>query len=175
MGFFPEEARTHFRKQNPYSLEAIISEFPVKAKKAMYAAAEKGGLKTGTWVNCGWNAAGKMIDEQVSSTSAAATAFGVPESLVTRFIHMWDGFHMGSPALSELLKSAILTVGIAVPPEDLAEQRKTGVVVYTGLVYKGAQTKFLEELAAAETPADLGITDEEMAAAAAFVDELVSA
>jgi hypothetical protein len=173
--FFSDDVLTHMRKTNPQSLEAIVSEFPIKLKRAMYAAAERGNLKTGTWVNCGFNAAGKVIGvSNINSNSKAAAVFNISDTLVSRFITKWDGFRMDSSHLSDLLKSALLTVGIETPPDALKEQRKTGVIIYTDTVYKSAQTKFLEELEQADTPADLGITNAEFAAAADFVHDLVS-
>lgn len=181
MGYFSPEVHEHFRRTDPFgtgshhrdSLEAIVSQFPVPLKQALYAASEKGRLNNGTWDDCGFNAAGKAVGQRVTSHQAAADAFNIPVQLVTRFIDKWDSLRLSQTGLSRLLKSVLLDVGVMVPVAEYV--REPGTIVIDVMAFKGAETEFIEQLAAASTPADLGISDEEFEAAASMVHDLVTA
>lgn len=64
--------------------------FPLRLKKAMFAAASHQMIRRGTWDGCAYNAAGMIIDQHVKSLGSAAKAFKIPESMVSRFIEEWD-------------------------------------------------------------------------------------
>jgi len=188
MGYFPKEALEHHRRTTKSTftpLEQIISEFPVRLKQAMLAAAEHGHLRARTWSGCAFNKAGEVAgtNTKVTSTRSAATAFGVAESLVERFINVWDSkLRMDDESRASLLKRCLLNVGVSTPPGkytiDTTTPHVFGTVVIVETVYKGEQTKFIEALDKAETLEDfvaMGLDEEALDEAKGLVDQLVNA
>ena len=117
MGFLPQEAVDHhksvYASQN--SLRSVVAPFPPQLKQAMYAAADRGLIKRGTWDGCAFNAAGEQINKHVTASTHAARAFGVSTSVVDRFIRTWDSMKGSDVRCTGLLKSALLDVGLATP------------------------------------------------------------
>lgn len=174
--FFPPEVHDHFKKTETGSLEAIVSGFPIQLKKVMYAVAEKGKVTGKRWVGsdgtgCAFNEAGKIAGSQVTSTFAAAKAFGVSESLVSRFISTWDSMNLTDKGRATLLKRVLTDVGVETPPGYANNNGRSTVI--NSYAFKGAQTQFLEQLETVETVADMGFSDEEIQAASDLVDSLV--
>lgn len=147
MGFFPEGASKMFRSKNP--LQRVVDPLPTRARSAMYAAAQKGLIKRGTWDDCAWNAASIIEGQPASSTQAASQVFDCPPRLVDNFIQVWDGLSGSDHRCTQLLIDAIESVGVT-------ENRPVGMArVIRGTVYKSADTKFKEQLDAVENIADL--------------------
>lgn len=177
MGFFSDEQRKQMRGFSfpKGSLEHIVSQFPIPLKQAMFAASQTGRLNFRSWNNCAFNAAGKAVDAEVNSTLAAAQTFGITTRLVADFISKWDGLNTSPERLPAVLKNAILDVGITTPPEVYRRQEHDGTLVIDHTVFKGSQTEWLEQLESVDNLADLGISDEEVAAVAGMVGELAAA
>lgn len=163
------------------SLEQIVSQFPVQLKQAMYAAAELGSMRAGTWNGCAFNKAGDIEGKDVASVASAARAFNVSQSLVERFIRVWDSKrHIPDSGRTALLKRILTNVGISTPPDAYRQTESSDgpvVTVIDEVVYKGEQTKFIEALEKASTLEDfvkMGLNEEVLDEAKALVD-LVSA
>lgn len=153
MGFLPDGAVEHHRSMttggNP--LTNVVRGFNPGLKQAMYAAAEKGLIKRGTWDGCAFNAAGETVGQPVASFTSAARAFNVPEALVERFVRVWDGMKGSDQRCTGLLKAALLDVGLT---EELTVPARVKRIV-RGYAYKSLETKFHEQLAEVESIADL--------------------
>ena len=161
MGFLPKEAIDHHKVARTEGggvarLKSVVAPFPPQLKQAMYAAAEKGLIKRGTWDGCAFNAAGAHVGENVSAISTAARAFGVDETIVQRFITAWDGMVGTDERCTGLLKAALLNVGLT---EDMTIPSRVKRVI-RGYAYKSLETQFHEELANVESIADLPGMDE---------------
>lgn len=175
--FFSDEVHEHFHKTDRGSLEGIISEFPIKLKRAMYAATEFGRIGANRWeargasVGCAFHRAGEVEGEYIVDTAAAAKVFDTPQRLVSRFITKWDTIKASDTSRARILKDALLAVGIETPPWDGEGEHN---VVIASIAFKGAETKFLEQLEAVDSVADLvhlGFTEDDFDVA----NELVGA
>lgn len=169
MGFFPENVREHYSKQgsglsrysSPYShrraLEEIVEEFPPNLKQAMFAATRSGGIKAGTWDDCAFNRAGiQSAGVNIQSVSTAARVFGISTELVTRFITKWDSMGgIGDDRRTEILADALLSAGLTTPAWEPLNGPRSKRTILSGRVFKGSQTKFIEQLDKVNTLADL--------------------
>jgi hypothetical protein len=124
----------------------------VKAKKAMYAASQKGLIKRGTWDGCAFNAAGGIMGEgdSVASFGRAAEIFDMPISSVQAFITVWDGIGGSDEHANRLLVEALTETGLAVPPGQTRGKR-----IIRGYAYKSEATKFQEQLESGELTVDM--------------------
>lgn len=160
--YFSDEVLSHGKQARmtglTKDLHEIVKRFPPTLKQAMYAATAKGGLKAGTWTNCAFNAAGSQEGVVVRSTATAADVFGIDESLVRTFIHRWDDADkMSDRARTSSLSNALLVAGLTTPAWDNDSRRRT---IYQSVVFKGAQTEFIEALDKVESLADMpGFSD----------------
>lgn len=163
--FFPEDALEYQRKTDTYGLKSIIEQFPVKLKKALYAAAKTGHVKSGTWNGCAFNKAGKQVGISISSSNRAAGVFNIQEDLVTQFIRRWDSINLGSAKRADLLMRVLENIGITTPLDNAKPNHpidNLSPIVFNYEVYKSSQTKFIEELETVKTIEDLGISQEEI-------------
>lgn len=152
MGFLPDEAIQHHRAartNNP--LRSAVAAFPPQLKQAMYAAAEKGLIRRGTWDGCAFNAAGEHEGKHVHSIATAAHAFDVDSEIVQRFISAWDAMRGTDQRCTGLLKAALLEAGLT---EGMTIPDRVKKIV-RGYAYKSLETQFHEELANVESIADL--------------------
>lgn len=113
----------------------VIKDFSPSLKQAMFAAANKGVIRRGTWNNCGLNAAGKELEiAGIASIEAAAKAFGISPAIATKFIQIWDAMPGTNEECTEWLKEQILAVGLFTTPLDVLPRiirRKTFVAQTT--------------------------------------------
>lgn len=116
-------------------LQSVINEFPVGLKQAMFAAASRTTIKRKTWNNCAMNAAGFEVGKQgsVQSLRAASETFGIPESLVSRFIQKWDKLQGTDEDCTIKLREMIERSGLFNEPE-VPGKKPTRIVSVT--VYK---------------------------------------
>lgn len=100
------------------SLEGIINEFPSGLKQAMFAAASTKVIKRQTWDGCALNAAGFEVgkNNQVSSISTAAQAFGITQSQVGIFIRCWDSLPGTDEECTIKLREMIEKAGLFTEP-----------------------------------------------------------
>lgn len=141
MGYMPEGSiEVGLKRGNP--LVPVVRPLSPEAKKAMYAAAEKGLIVRKTWNGCAFNAAGKIIGKSISATDAAAEAFSVAPGVVDRFIRVWDSLPGSDARCTLLLKEALDYVGICTEANRSRVKK-----VIRGYAYKSKETAFKEELA----------------------------
>lgn len=102
------------------SLQQVIDQFPSKLKQAMFAAASRGPIARRTWNNCAMNAAGFEVGttKEVRSLATAAEAFSIPESLVQRFITIWDGMIGTDEDCTQKLRASIEESGLFTEPHE---------------------------------------------------------
>lgn len=137
MSYFPEGAHKLFRTRNP--LSRVVGNLPPSARSAMYAAAEKGVIKRGTWNGCAWNAAGAHHGLETRSVNAAARQFNCSPQVVSDFIQVWDRLRGSNTSCTSILKDAIEKVGIT-------QNRPKGTLVVAGRAFTGSETRFKEQL-----------------------------
>lgn len=98
-------------------LSAPIARFNPQLKQAMYAAANRGIIRRGTWDGCAFNQAGVEVgDSGISSVTLAAKRFGLPARTVAFFINTWDRLTGTDEEATEALKEAILRAGLFSEP-----------------------------------------------------------
>lgn len=134
-----------------FELEDLIAEFPVRLKQAMYAAANKGTIRRGTWDHCALNAADKMMKlgvenfsrgqtpDFVHSTKMASQAFGITNAQASHFIRIWDSRGGTDEQCTEYLKECILKAGLFTEPGSKLPR------IVTKRVYTSEETKVQEE------------------------------
>lgn len=135
-------------KSSPGSLQDVINQFPKSLKQAMYAAASTRLIKRGTWSGCALNAAGDEIGVNANSTSNAASAFNIPDQLVTSFISKWDKLQGTDEECTKRLKIMLEDANLFEEPQE-AEEVRTGKKIVSVVVYEDQRKKF-DELVQAE-------------------------
>lgn len=86
------------------------------AKQAFYGAAASRTIARRTWNGCAFNAGGEELGiKGVSSVAKAAEVFDLPEKSVSNFIKHWDALSGTDIQCNEMLKDAILKVGLFSP------------------------------------------------------------
>lgn len=171
MSFFPdgviEHGKTSVLRSNP--LVSVVRDLPPNAKKAMYAAAEKGLIARRTWNGCAWNAASKIATSgrvSANSYTSAADVFGCSPEVVQRFISVWDNLSGTDKRCTALLKDAIDQSGISTE-----ENLNKAVKVLRGFAYKSLDTQFKEQLADVENITDIpGMTGDMVEHALTMLD-----
>jgi hypothetical protein len=156
MGFFPESPVNHPSWGNSIpspGLRGAVEQLSVKAKQAFYVVLKSGGIMhRSTWNGCAFNAGGRAIGRQVDSFEAAARAFDMKQSDVTRFIRLWDNSRFpNDETASRYLFKLLDQVGICTPPKGKGK----GPRIIRGYVYKGEATKFQEQLESGELTVDM--------------------
>src|SRR4051794_4414055 len=87
-----------------------------KGKQAIYAATNEGTLKRRSWNGCAFNQAGLLLGETITGRRQAAKVVGTTPQVVSRFISVWDQLRGSDQQCTELLRDAILTVGLFTEP-----------------------------------------------------------
>lgn len=100
----PEPAR------NP--LVPVVRPLSARGRRALYAAANAGLLRRGTWNGCALNRAGMAAGAPVRSRGEAALAFGTTPEAVRRFIEVWDLLWGTNRHCTQLLREALEHVGL---------------------------------------------------------------
>ena len=114
-------------ERNP--LVGVVQPIPAKGRRALYAAANAGLLRRGTWDGCAFNRAGLEIGIPIRSRGEAAHAFGTTPEAVRDFIEVWDRLWGSNRHCTQLLRDALEHVGLfddadegaTVPGDALAE------------------------------------------------------
>ncbi|MDQ4130281.1 MAG: hypothetical protein M3133_04720 [Actinomycetota bacterium] len=96
-------------------LVPVVRPLPYTGRQAMYAAANAGLLRRGTWNGCAFNRAGTQLGQLVTSAGEAALVLGTTVPVVRRFIRVWDGLRGSEERCTQLLREALEEVGL-VPP-----------------------------------------------------------
>jgi len=166
---------SNFRQRND-SFEGIVQMLPPNVKQAMYAAANRGIIRRGTWNGCAFNAGSIEIangreDCLAVSTVSAAKFFGISEDLVQRFITRWDSLQGTDTQCTEQLKAAILEAGLFSDPDEPKGRR-----IMRQTVWKSEETRLREKFEELVEGLDLNASAEEspMAFAASEMGVLLS-
>jgi hypothetical protein len=101
--------------ENP--LLAAVQPFDHNVRRALYAATNSGSLRRRTWNGCAFNRAASILGREVNQLSDAADAFQLPVQQVNNFVTTWDRLRGSDSHCTELLRDALLTVGLF-PVED---------------------------------------------------------
>ena len=96
--------------ENP--LISVVQPFDHDLRRALYAAANLGSLRRRTWNGCAFNRAAAILGMEVNHLSGAADAFQLPVQRVNDFITTWDRLRGSDGHCTELLRDALLTVGL---------------------------------------------------------------
>ena len=98
-------------------LVAVVQPFDHELRRALYAATNSGSLRRRTWNGCALNRAATILGRDVNHLSAAADAFHLSPQRIHDFITTWDRLRGSDGHCTELLRDALLAVGLF-PAED---------------------------------------------------------
>jgi hypothetical protein len=101
--------------ENP--LIPVLKPFDHELRRALYAATNSGSLRRRTWNGCAFNRAAAILGVEVNHLSGAADAFQLPVQRVNDFITTWDRLRGSDGQCTELLRDALLAVGLF--PDDV--------------------------------------------------------
>ena len=93
-------------------LISVLQPFDHELRRALYAAANSGSLRRRTWNGCAFNRAAAILGIEVNHLSGAADAFQLPVQRVNDFITAWDRLRGSDAHCTELLRDALLTIGL---------------------------------------------------------------
>jgi len=152
------------------SLDAAVAKLNPKTKQAMYAAANKGIIKRGTWDNCAFNAGGIEVGtDGVRSYQAAAQTFGVSQETVAQFISVWDKLRGTDVEATEKLKEAILKAGLYAEANESSGRR-----ILRETVYRSYEARMKEQFDALVEGLDLNDVEHGLVSDMKEVAELLS-
>jgi hypothetical protein len=93
-------------------LVSVVRALPVQGRRALYAAANRGHLRRGTWNGCAFNRAGEMLGVPVRSRAEAAVALGTTDEVIDRFLEVWDGLSGSNRNCTAILRDALEHTGL---------------------------------------------------------------
>jgi hypothetical protein len=93
-------------------LVSVVRALPAQSRRALYAAANSGHLRRGTWNGCALNRAGEMLGMPVRSRGQAAVALGTTGEVIGRFLHVWDGLSGSNRNCTAMLRDALQQAGL---------------------------------------------------------------
>ena len=97
-------------ERNP--LVEVVRPLPAHGRRALYAAANTGQLRRGSWDGCAFNRAGDAIGLAVRSRGEAAHAFGTTTEVIRQFVDVWDRLWGSNRRCTQLLRDALEHVGL---------------------------------------------------------------
>ena len=98
-------------ERNP--LVPVVRPLSPVARQALLQAANRGVLRRGSWQGCAFNIAGAEVGTPVRSRGEAACAFSTNPDDVRRFIEVWDGIWGSNRYCTDLLRHALVHIGMA--------------------------------------------------------------
>jgi hypothetical protein len=96
--------------RNP--LVPVVQALPARGRRALYAAANGGQLRRGTWNGCAFNRAGDVLGTPVRSRGEAALALGTTPDVIRRFLEVWDRLWGSNRYCTALLRDALEHAGL---------------------------------------------------------------
>ena len=96
--------------RNP--LVPVVQALPARGRRALYAAANGGQLRRGTWNGCAFNRAGDMLGTPVRSRGEAALALGTTPDVIRRFLEVWDRLWGSNRYCTAMLRDALEYAGL---------------------------------------------------------------
>lgn len=97
-------------------LTDVVRDLPPGARRAMYAAANRGLLSRGSWNGCAFNRAGREVGRSVWSVAQAARVLETNEATVRHFIRKWDRLRGSDASCTQLLREALEEAGLFESP-----------------------------------------------------------
>lgn len=97
-------------KRNP--LVPVVRQFPAQGRRALYAAANSGLLRRGSWEGCALNRAGAAVGLPVRSRGEAAYAFDTTPEIARQFVEVWDRLWGSNRRCTQMLRDAIEQAGL---------------------------------------------------------------
>jgi hypothetical protein len=97
-------------RRNP--LVPVVRQFPARGRRALYAAANAGHLRRGSWEGCALNRAGAAVGLDVRSRGEAAYAFHTTPEIARQFVEVWDRLWGSNRRCTQLLREAIEQAGL---------------------------------------------------------------
>lgn len=97
-------------RRNP--LVPVVRQFPPRGRRALYAAANAGLLRRGSWEGCALNRAGVALGMPVRSRGEAAYAFDVTPEIARQFVEAWDRLWGSNRRCTQMLREAIEEAGL---------------------------------------------------------------
>ena len=105
-------------RRNP--LVPVVRQFPPRGRRALYAAANAGLLRRGSWDGCALNRAGAAMGVPVRSRGEAAFAFDTTPEVARQFVEVWDRLWGSNRRCTQLLRDAIEQAGLFDDESSLA-------------------------------------------------------
>jgi len=96
--------------ENP--LVPVLQSFDHELRRALYAATNSGSLRRRTWNGCAFNRAAAILGVEVNHLNGAADVFQLPVLRVNDFVTTWDRLRGSDSHCTELLRDALLAVGL---------------------------------------------------------------
>ena len=110
--------------RNP--LVPVVQALPARGRRALYAAANSGQLRRGTWNGCAFNRAGEMLGTTVRSRGEAALALGTTPDVIRRFLEVWDRLWGSNRYCTAMLRDALEYAGLF-DDDDVADDELLAV------------------------------------------------
>jgi hypothetical protein len=101
---------TRDSRRNP--LVPVVRQFPARGRRALYAAANAGLLRRGSWEGCALNRAGMTFGLDVRSRGEAAHAFDTTPEVARQFVEVWDRLWGSNRRCTQMLREAIEAAGL---------------------------------------------------------------
>ena len=101
---------TRDSRRNP--LVPVVRQFPARGRRALYAAANAGLLRRGSWEGCALNRAGATVGLTVRSRGEAAYAFDTTPEIARQFVEVWDRLWGSNRRCTQMLREAIEVAGL---------------------------------------------------------------
>jgi hypothetical protein len=112
-------------ERNP--LVPVVRPLSPSARQALLQAANHGVLRRGSWQGCAFNIAGAEVGTPVRSRGEAACVFSTSPDDVRRFIEVWDKIWGSNRYCTDLLRSALVHVGLSEAAVHETEDLLVGV------------------------------------------------
>ncbi|MGH9040392.1 MAG: hypothetical protein ACRDZ3_09180 [Acidimicrobiia bacterium] len=90
----------------------MVRQFPAQGRRALYAAANSGLLRRGSWEGCALNRAGAAVGLPVRSRGEAAYAFDTTPEIARQFVEVWDRLWGSNRRCTQMLRDAIEQAGL---------------------------------------------------------------
>ncbi len=100
---------TRDARRNP--LVPVVRQFPARGRRALYAAANAGLLRRGSWDGCALNRAGTAVGLEVRSRGEAAYALDTTPEVARQFVEVWDRLWGSNRRCTQMLRDAIEHAG----------------------------------------------------------------
>jgi hypothetical protein len=106
-------------------LVPVVQALPARGRRALYAAANSGRLRRGTWDGCAFNRAGDVLGTPVRRWDEAAVALGTTRDVIRWFLEVWDRLCGSNRYCTAMLRDALEHAGLF-DDDDVDTRRAAG-------------------------------------------------